>query len=100
MRSAALIGCALVGVPVTFAAFVAVGYRFSWTPFYSPVGSATLFVVMGALSVFGAVLIALSSPVGSRCRLRVAYAVLYMIAMVPTLFLVGLYSACLNGDCI
>jgi hypothetical protein len=89
---------ALVGVPMLFATFVAIVYRVSPTAMDSGLGSALLFAVLGSATVLGGVVISRSSWAGSRPRERITSAVLYCLAMAPTLFIVGFSVACLTTD--
>lgn len=96
-RKSAFLSLALAGVPVVFAVFVAIACQISPTPFYSPTGEAVLFTVTAASVITGGTLLALLT---ARWWQRFLFFALYAVPMVGVLFLVGLFVACFNGDCI
>ena len=93
---------AVGGAPLFFWLFVFIAYqiflREGSLPFGSPLGETIWFVVFGLCLLSGVVAL-VSLPFPYRW-LRVGAAVLYLAAMPGLLFVMGLFAACANGDCL
>jgi hypothetical protein len=93
---------AVGGAPLFFWAFVYFSLKIfldqGSLPFNSPLGETIWFLVFGFCLISGVVaLVALPFP---YVWLRVVAAVLYLAAMPGLLFVMSLFAACANGDCL
>jgi hypothetical protein len=80
-------------VPALFALVYSTGYRLGYFP------SETYdFGVLGFCVLLG--LIAVNFALIAKGWVRFAASALYVLAMVPGLFFVGLWVACSNGNCV
>ncbi len=90
-------------VPVTFAVFIFASYRYALSRGRLPFGESTEWmwwaafgfgIILGALAIF-------STGAGeTRVVWRTFFALCYVVIMGAFLFGIGLYIACLQGDCI
>ena len=89
----------ILGVPVTFALFVQLGYllRPGVVPFRG--GGEVLFLcVLVGLMLSGA--LALAKMVRQAWWVRLASASAYIICMTPAVLFTALLVGCFNGDCL
>ena len=90
-----------VGVPAVFAVFIFVAYKVALAsgnlPFISMFGEVLWFGVFGILVLSGTLAI-VYLPFSKW--FRAVACMLYVPAMSCGLFLIGLWGACTNGDCL
>ena len=89
----------LFGVPFAFALFCLVSYKVTPPlPFNSQAGTVIWFVVFASVIFSGVPVI--GGYFTGRVWLKVLLVLLYILLMSAVLFFVGLWSACLRGDCL